>query len=131
MRCKLGTVLAGLLLLVVAAPAFAQVETMQVNVPFAFTAGKKVLPAGRYTVTTNDLGTYLLKGQHAGAAVLTDQVNSPAVSHEASLVFVKDGEHYSLAQIWTADPHTGYALMMPAVKPGQLLAQTIVVPATR
>lgn len=110
MRSKLGTVLTGLLLVVVAAPAFAQVETMQVKVPFAFSVGKKTLPAGRYLISTNDLTTYTLSGQRTAAITMTDEVNSGAVKHEASLVFAKSGDQYSLLQIWTSDPHTGHFL---------------------
>lgn len=113
MRYK--AMLMSLLLLVLAAPAFAQVETMQVNVPFAFSVGKKVLPAGQYVVSTNNLDTYTFLGQGVSALALTNAVDSGATEHEPSLIFETDGQHHWLAQIWLSDAHTGHALLSHSI----------------
>lgn len=106
MRLKVGTVIAGLLLLALAAPAVAQDDVMHVDVPFAFTVGKKLLPAGRYTVRKNCMDNcYILSGQQS-AGVLTNGVESGAVKHAPSLIFLQSGGEYSLIQIW---PHAGDA----------------------
>ena len=52
----------GLAALLLAAPATAQISTMQYKIPFAFVAGNQLLPAGTYQVTL-DTNFYLCRFQ--------------------------------------------------------------------
>jgi hypothetical protein len=124
MRLKLGTSIAGLLLLVMAAPAFAQNVVMHVNVPFAFTAGKRLLPAGRYSVLENDGATaYTFFGQRS-ATVLSNNGASGAAKHAPSLVFLQIGGEYSLIQIWPYDGETGQSVLGPTFNGKKMIAGT-------
>lgn len=120
-------VLAGMLLVVTAVPVMAQSQAMRVNVPFAFTIGDQVHPAGNYVVTSsNDPRGYILRGPTI-AFVSTNSVDSK-VEHQPSLVFVKSGEQYSLAQMWTEYGHLGHALFASSSKRNKNLpasAQTV------
>src|SRR5438270_13077545 len=109
MRFNLGTVVAGLLLMIMAAPAFAQAETMHINVPFAF-AGKQVLPAGKYVITSHDLISYDVRGQ-VSTYVLTQHVDGGKVQHQPRLISSRSGDHYSLLQICDSDGPVGRAAL--------------------
>jgi hypothetical protein len=121
MGFRLGTLAAGLLLLVMAAPAFAQNDIMHVNVPFAFSVDKKVLPAGEYVVTSNDLMTYTLLGKQS-SFVMTNNIGSKGVQHPPSLVFVQRGSQYRLSQIWMYDSETGHSVALPSFNGKNMLA---------
>lgn len=118
-------VLAGMLLVVTAVPVMAQSQAMRVNVPFAFTIGDQVYPAGNYVVTSSN-DVYTLQGPKT-AFVLANNVDSK-VEHQPSLVFVKSGAQYSLAQMWTEQGHLGHALFAASSKRDKNLpasAQTV------
>ncbi|HEX3470185.1 MAG TPA: hypothetical protein VHT28_03285, partial [Silvibacterium sp.] len=51
--------------------AFAQSQTMQVNVPFAFHNGSQVMPAGIYRVEIQSSHLILLRGQSRSGFVMT------------------------------------------------------------
>ena len=44
------------------APMYAQMNSLQVNVPFAFTVGSEKMPAGAYMVQTSESGLVMLQG---------------------------------------------------------------------
>ena len=101
------------LLVALCLPAFGQTQ-MLVDVPFNFVAGGKSLPAGHYNVSRtalwNDVG-WCVRGYKTAAVMLTSAVESSKRAHPRSMVFVRTGKGYSLAQIWTSE-HEGRELLL-------------------
>lgn len=98
-----------------AVTAYAQTITMKVDVPFAFNAGNKLLPAGTYYVRT-DAQDNRMEIQLGGTAIGAFLPARPALRATApergTLVFHKYGEHYVLRRVWTASHRSGYELPM-------------------
>jgi hypothetical protein len=112
-RVRLSFLLAGLVLLVGAAPVFAQIDSMSVHIPFNFLVGQKAYSAGDYLVTSANLTTYRLIARDGGpsAAVVTQSVDSGLQRHEAGLVFANLGAgQYALTQIWVHGGNWGSSL---------------------
>ena len=113
---RIAAVLGGLGFLGVG-PAFAQSsERLHANIPFEFTVGGTVLPAGRYDVTYDVLeaqGVLVVRSQdgHHGALALTEGVDTGSPKREASLVFEREGSRYALSQVFAADAHTGLEII--------------------
>ena len=80
---------------------------VEVNIPFEFSAGKTTLKPGVYTIKRMSGNLITLRNvEDKSSAILNAPVNLSSIDPEATerLVFNKDGDHYSLAQIWlTAD----------------------------
>lgn len=102
-----------LLFAAVCLPAVAQTQ-MQLDIPFNFVAAGKSLPAGHYKVSPTFVWSedgWRVSNGHASAAMLTIPVYSSRKAHRLSLLFVRDGDRYSLAQIWPSE-HSGWELPM-------------------
>jgi hypothetical protein len=80
--------------------ASAQVPAIRVNVPFNFTAGDKLLPAGSYTITLASAGIIEIRNrdQHIsiGTTVLPDNRKS---ENGGELVFARYGNQYFLHEV--------------------------------
>jgi hypothetical protein len=81
---------------------------VEVNIPFEFSAGKSTLKAGIYSVKrlSGNLVTLRNIDDKSSSVILNAPVNLSSTDPSAveRLVFNKDGDRYSLAQIWlTAD----------------------------
>lgn len=91
-------------------------ESLRANVPFAFTIGHTVLPAGDYTIRLDDENTpgvlrVSREDGRAGAFVMTDRTSVPSESgNEPKLVFSSDGNRYVLAQV--LDPGEGIGVQV-------------------
>ncbi len=106
-----------LLTLLVAAFALAQSLVSKANIPFAFIAAGKTLPAGQYNFTY-DAGTnaFRVVGSAKGAEALMPietrlagaMHTTPADSH---IVFDKVGDKYFLSEVWIVG-EDGYLLYM-------------------
>jgi hypothetical protein len=86
--------------------ANAQSEVVTVHVPFSFTAGGRLLPAGEYRVDREESSNILLMHGDSGhsAAFLTMAVDTYKPTENASLIFA----------------HAGGALVLSAIRlPGQ------------
>jgi hypothetical protein len=83
----------------------APVTKQEVKVPFSFMINGQEMPAGTYTVSTDDeqSSTLLIQGNHEGVYVLTAPINNGSVPQDTSLVFAKDGDHYRLTEVWNAN----------------------------
>lgn len=96
-------------------PMHAQ-DIMRFNVPFQFTAGSKVLPAGTYIVTktlSNDNAFWTISDNHGGRGMfVTNAMYSPIVAHHTSLIFRVDGGQYSLVEFWQ-DAENGRSVVRP------------------
>ena len=105
----------GLTTLLVASPVSATPSAvMSASIPFEFTVGKTVLPAGQYDVKTNYVssGVLLIQGRDGGPSVmiLANTAYSRKSMNETSLVFNKYGNQYFLSKIWTAGEDEGCEL---------------------
>jgi hypothetical protein len=77
----------------------AQVQ-LKANVPFAFTAADKPLPAGEYTISSPDRGLVRLVSSEQGAIATVPVAKSYTdPSGKNLLVFAKYGNQYFLRQV--------------------------------
>jgi hypothetical protein len=86
--------------LAMAATSFAQSKGVRADVPFAFTAGNQLLPAGTYTIKTESTGLIAIKNHdkpiEVFAIVDRDGAKAP---NGGKLIFHKYGEKYFLSEI--------------------------------
>ncbi len=87
-------------------PLAAQTATMSVNIPFEFSAGGKIHPAGDYRVSASS-GTTLIGFSSFDAQVSTQVLASRGDdngrrSDPSRLVFRRYGDRYFLAELWNA-----------------------------
>jgi len=114
---------------VLAVSAEAQTSSTQrviANIPFAFSAGKTTLPAGRYTITvlnpTSDRKTLQIRSMNGRASALVLTMTSDGnVSDTAKLVFDRYGDQYFFAQAQLA----GEATSLAAVRTKQHLDKQV------
>jgi len=104
MKCKLFTT-AALLAFLLLPVARAQLnDPMKGNIPFDFTVGSTVLPAGHYTVGALSFGTGVLLLRNSEAKNATIMFRSMAVSatspQTTKLIFHRYGRTYFLSEIW-------------------------------
>ncbi len=115
MRTKLTVAALAVFGLVLAsAPAFAQ--EAKVTIPFAFTVGGKVLPAGVYQITERssdvlELQSVNVPSRHVFVPVL-DRIDANGAPRTARVVFDKHGSKRELTEVWI-DGEDGYVLELP------------------
>ena len=75
---------------------------VEVQIPFQFSAGKKTLKPGAYTIKRMTANLVQLKNADGDAVIVNAPVNLSSTDSEATerLVFNKYGHEYFLAQIW-------------------------------
>jgi hypothetical protein len=97
----------------VAAKAQASGSTQMIaNIPFQFSVGNKILPAGEYTVTclnsASDHTVVHFRSNDAKAAVLVQMAAVIGKSQEtAGLIFNRYGNQYFFAQAWPGADSAG------------------------
>jgi hypothetical protein len=83
-----------------AGTSFAQSKGVRADVPFDFTVGNQLLPAGTYTIKTESEGLIAIKNHNKPIAVLTlvdrDGAKPP---NGGKLMFRKYGDRYFLSEI--------------------------------
>jgi hypothetical protein len=93
-------------------------ETVVVNIPFDFEAGKTMLPAGEYSVKvsnpTHSLILISRKDSTASAFINTNAVVSVNTQTESKLVFNRYGDRYFLSQVWSEGNSQGRQLLKTA-----------------
>ena len=111
---------------VLAINAHAQTKVIA-SIPFAFSAGKTTLPAGRYTITVLNpssdrkiLQIRSLDGR-SSAVILTNGIIGNA-SENAKLVFERYGDRYVFAQAQMAGDETTLAAVRSRKKKSSLVA---------
>jgi hypothetical protein len=84
--------------------AHAQViGTIQGNIPFNFSVGNRVLPAGNYTVSSLSTQGVLKLQNHDDSAIAIMLLSSPVQAsseQKTKLVFHRYGGTYFLSQVW-------------------------------
>ena len=85
------------------------------NIPFEFSVGNKVLPAGEYTVTYifEDVAQIRSEDCSESQSFFTIPAQAGARRNESSLVFHRYGDQYFLSTIWAAGYDTGRELRKP------------------
>ena len=104
----LSVAAAFLLSTIAAARCGAQQNALEVNVPFAFEVGNKMLPAGEYRigrVSSGDETVQLIRQSDGDAFIIvtTLAVERTGKPLSASLVLNRYGNDYFLAEIWTGN----------------------------
>jgi hypothetical protein len=93
-------------------------ETVVVNIPFDFAAGKTMLPAGEYSVKVSESTHTLIlisrKDSAASAFINTNNVVALNVQTESKLVFNRYGDRYFLSQVWSEGNSEGRQLVKTA-----------------
>ena len=105
---SLAASVALLVSIVAASASFAHSRVLSANIPFAFEAGNKTLPAGQYQIESVITGDGTLhrirrvdsKGQALVSSIRVTSKNEKAVQ---KLVFHRYGRSYFLAEIWNGD----------------------------
>jgi len=115
MTKKLVSTLAGLVLLLAGAPLYAGSilnHEMTIVIPFVFTVGDKLLPAGDYTVLVNqESGTVVLRQEGQDPLmILTNRKESRSAPQRGKLVFQRYGTGVFLAEVWSQANATGQTL---------------------
>lgn len=91
-------------------------ETLNASVPFSFTVGEKVLPAGRYELSYDAAatpGVLLVRSRDGRHSALTLVENGPRndrsrrANEDATLVFGRQGSSYVLSQVFGPDRENG------------------------
>jgi hypothetical protein len=88
---------------------------LEVNIPFEFSVGTKVLPAGEYTVRYMAQGTLVIQSGDRHVSQVFNILSTQAGTgrDESSLVFTRYGDQYFLSKIWTAGDNIGHMLRKP------------------
>jgi hypothetical protein len=80
-------------------PAFAaDMDPLHVSVPFAFKAGRTVLPAGDYTVYSDDSRIIMIRGARGGA-ILLGSAGSAVAGDKSGVSFEREGADYILRSV--------------------------------
>jgi len=98
----------GLALLAAASASAQNTETNRVNVPFAFHAGNRQMPAGAYLIEHPSSTVFILRGPGAaGVIVGTHPEAVKAVPSQTFVTFHRVGDRYYLGGFWTAGNDNG------------------------
>ena len=85
------------------------------NIPFEFSVGKSMLPAGEYTISYSAQGFLIIQSEdrRVSQAFMTISTQANTVRDKSSLVFNQYGDQYFLSTIWTAGDYIGQKLRKP------------------
>ena len=104
-------------LLALATSLSAESALLNVNVPFAFVAGGRVMPAGSYTIeepTTH--GVLLLRGTQPNSTAMVLAVNGgPSYTSHAGVTFSRQGSSVVLSSV-VVPGGSSYSLLSPEHK---------------
>lgn len=100
--------------LVMAGNASAQSHKIRANIPFDFSVGRAFLPAGTYTITSDDGITVVVQNGNWHAIIFRSAVADEDRSKNNRLVFNKYGDQYFLREILCQSIHLN--LELPASK---------------
>ena len=89
---------------------------LRVDIPFNFVVAGKLLPAGEYLVgrgNPNDQSLLVMQNTNRRISLVTGTIliGGRDIQDKSKLVFHQYGDHYFLAQVWTAQQDTGSRLI--------------------
>jgi len=79
--------------------ASAQERAVKADVPFDFTVGNKLVPAGTYTISAVSYDVIEVQNSDNHVALLTTTTHDPNESKANKLVFDKIGDQYFLSEV--------------------------------
>jgi hypothetical protein len=110
-----------------AQPALAQNTQLvaRANIPFAFQAGSKVMPAGTYDISKQHDHVLILRESHAKAAefLMVQDTYATHTPKQSAIVFDRRGDKYFLRQVWTANNGSGVECPKPRAEKELEIAQ--------
>jgi hypothetical protein len=80
------------------------------NIPFAFQAGDRLMPAGTYQIDSHGGPLLLLRSNQGTAFVLTHAAVTSHPTTTGRVVFERYGTKYFLRQVWTGSSSQGAEL---------------------
>lgn len=109
---KIIRTLLGVIVVASAMPLLAEStidHQMRVNVPFAFSANDRTMPAGKYTISLHpENGTILMQTEGQPSLFVSTLPTESTVSPDrGSLVFQRYGSTLFLSEIWTRGSTSG------------------------
>lgn len=106
-------------LLALAMSLSAETALINVNVPFAFVAGGKTMPAGQYTIGEQSNGNFLLiRGTQPNSTALVLAMNAgPSTSSHAGVSFSRRGATAVMSSV-EIPGGSSYTLVFPEQKTG-------------
>src|SRR5262245_17521168 len=113
---KRYTLIIAALAMLVTTAASAQTINVKARVPFSFSVGSSILPAGEYSLQSLGLGRALAmrnRDVNITKVVLSNSCQSPTAT-KSKLIFHRYGGSYFLSQIWTEGSSLGYEVPMSA-----------------
>jgi hypothetical protein len=119
MKRIFAIVLFALASLVTVRGANAQDHRVRATIPFTFIAGGETMPAGVYTITSDDLPQVRIRKGTEGVTVLSNTPVYDAKSGYDKLVFNKYGDQYFLRKVLCPDAHM--SLELPVSKTERLV----------
>ena len=128
-RAAVAAMAASITLAVVAVPAYGRLHNqIRVTIPFAFSVGKTVLPAGEYTVRDLANGALRVSCKNGAAAIALARIETEGTSSDGvpTLVFNRYGTEVFLMEVKTGWDESCYKL--PATAAEQRLARAGTVP---
>lgn len=106
--------------------ALAQQHEVRASVPFSFTAGGKVLPAGNYSITSIRDNMIEIRNQDKRAAVLAVAQGTVEQAKSGSvLVFERHGDLFSLRKVLCAPQAMNVSLPAEHWKRGSYLEEAM------
>jgi hypothetical protein len=92
--------------------AQSQVPALKVNIPFNFSIGSQMFPAGEYSLKTLRQHTIILQNQRGESVTnfFTNSVESRKASDSAKLIFHAYEGHRFLAEMWQSGSNIGQAV---------------------
>ena len=108
----LASLLLGVLTLGPSAQAQSAARIIKANIPFEFSVGERVLPAGSYSLISTAPVFLDLRDANGRIVVrvLTNSVETQQVPASPVLEFYSEGGRYSLAQVWRENQSIGQEL---------------------
>jgi hypothetical protein len=94
-----------------ATPSFAQSTSLvKADIPFAFQANGKLMPAGTYIIGQENGSIMRLSGtdNHVQALAMALRDNGVKPATVSKITFNKYGDHYFLHNVWVAGSTTSY-----------------------
>jgi hypothetical protein len=98
---NLRSILAALVVLLMATVAHAQRPTLKANVPFNFAIDNRIYPAGEYLFRIRGQVINVTNSEQAKTEItLSNACESVAPSADTKLIFHRMGGYYFLRQVW-------------------------------
>jgi hypothetical protein len=114
-----------------AGTSFAQSKTVRADVPFDFTVGNQLLPAGSYTIKAGSEGFIAIRNHDKPIAAITlvhrDRAKTP---NGGKLIFHKYGDRYFLSEILCSWAEMNVTLPRSNTEKTVLLQQAMVHPSS-